>query len=92
VSPTIASNPSIEYWFLLHFEDTNKVFIASELKKYLKKYIPDYSTDENFLEKEDWVKNMSDNISIVCERAEKYTNENMSFTSFPLLISELKPK
>jgi hypothetical protein len=62
------------------------------LPPYLKKYIPKYLTDEDFLEREDWFKNMSDNISIACERAEKYTNENMSFTSFPLLISELKPK
>jgi len=30
------SNPSIEYWFLLHYTDENRSFNAEELKKYLK--------------------------------------------------------
>lgn len=38
------SNPSFEYWYLLHFECTNRPFLnASEVEKQLKTYIPHYA-------------------------------------------------
>lgn len=37
------SNPSFEFWYLLHFEDTDRPFAdASEVTRYLKRHIPDY--------------------------------------------------
>jgi hypothetical protein len=37
------SNPSVEYWFLLHFENTNRSFQnADQVCAALRKYIPDY--------------------------------------------------
>jgi hypothetical protein len=46
------SNPSIEYWFLLHYTDENRSFNAEEVKKYLKTYISGYETSEDFLKNE----------------------------------------
>ena len=38
------SNPSFEYWVLLHYERTGKGFInAAEVIRALNRYIPDYS-------------------------------------------------
>ncbi|MCY3022316.1 MAG: RloB family protein [Planctomycetota bacterium] len=38
------SNPCFEYWFLLHFEDTNSAFLnAAKLIKHLRKHLPKYS-------------------------------------------------
>ncbi len=38
------SNPAVEYWFLLHFENTNRPFQnADQLCAVLRKYIPEYN-------------------------------------------------
>lgn len=38
------SNPSVEYWFLLHFENTNRPFQnTDQLCDVLRKYIPEYN-------------------------------------------------
>ena len=53
------SMPSIEYWFLIHYLNTNKHFSTSEdVIKVLRKYIPDFSKHESFLSKEKWVSEM----------------------------------
>jgi hypothetical protein len=37
------SNPSFEFWYLLHFENTSRPFADSdELEGFLKKHVPDY--------------------------------------------------
>jgi hypothetical protein len=37
------SNPSFEYWYLLHFRDTGEFFQhGEELKRALRQYLPDY--------------------------------------------------
>lgn len=78
----IYSNPSIEYWFLLHHEDTNRFFNAVELKNYLKKYISNYSTDENFLKNEKWVKDLLDKLEYAVKNSKKYTDGTNSYTNF----------
>ncbi len=52
------SMPSIEFWFLLHFQYTTREFRnADEAEKALKKYIPDYEKEQrSFLSKQEWVK------------------------------------
>jgi len=56
------SMPSIEFWFLLHYQLTTREFInADEAAEMLKKYIPDFSKSKNFLENQKWVKDMSGN-------------------------------
>jgi hypothetical protein len=51
--------PSIEYWFLLHHEHTNRYFKdAKAVETTLKKYIPDYEKTAQFLEKEKWARDL----------------------------------
>ncbi|WP_321332055.1 RloB family protein [uncultured Bacteroides sp.] len=66
---------SIEYWFLLHYEDTCRHFQDSNAtEKALKRYIPSYDKTRKFLEKEKWVKDMIGNgkMAKACELAEKH--------------------
>jgi len=43
------STPSFEYWYLLHFENTDRPFHnASEVIQSLKKYLPDYDKKETY--------------------------------------------
>lgn len=57
------SMPSIEYWFLIHYLNTNKHFASShDVIKVLQRYIPDFSKHESFLSKEKWIVDLvSDN-------------------------------
>jgi hypothetical protein len=50
------SLPSVEYWFLLHFQNTNKYFIDSKtVEMDLKSFLSNYDKKTVFLEKERWV-------------------------------------
>jgi len=75
------SNPSIEYWFLLHYTDENRSFNAEELKKYLKTYISGYETSEDFLKNENWVNSLLVNLLDAIQRAKKYKNSEQSYTN-----------
>jgi hypothetical protein len=45
----IVNNPCLEYWFLLHFEQTSKFFSTYEkLEKSVKKYLTDYEKTEKY--------------------------------------------
>ena len=66
---------SIEYWFLLHYEDTCRHFQDSDAtEKALKRYIPAYDKSRKFMEKEKWVKDMiaDGKMDKACKLAEKY--------------------
>lgn len=66
---------SIEYWFLLHYEDTCRHFQDSAAtEKALKRYVPGYDKTRKYLEKEKWVMDMiSDGkMQKACTLAEKY--------------------
>jgi len=66
---------SIEYWFLLHYEDTCRHFQDSAAtEKALKKYVPSYDKSRKYLEKEKWVADMisDDKMKNACNLAEKY--------------------
>lgn len=46
----IENNPSMEFWFLLHFVFTNRQFDSpDQLMNVLKKYIDDYEKSEHYL-------------------------------------------
>lgn len=50
---------SIEYWFLLHFEDTCRHFLDSAAtERALKRYLPTYGKTRKYLEKDSWVRDM----------------------------------
>ncbi len=66
------SLPSVEYWFLLHFQHTNKYFIDSNaVEKELKSFLSNYDKKTEFLEKEKWVRDLcADNkLEIAIQRA-----------------------
>ena len=87
------SLPTIEYWFLLHFRDTcpnypNSAVVIRELKR----HIPAFAKNEDFLEKEKWVRDMSiTNGSLLqaMERAEKYSHGEASYSNIYLAINKL---
>jgi len=51
---TIFNNPCLEFWFLLHFEQTTKYFPrCSKAEKQLKKHIPTYEKTQKYFTKQD---------------------------------------
>lgn len=51
--------PSIEFWFLLHYEHTTREFRNSgEVERKLKTYLSDYSKAKSFLESKRWVEKL----------------------------------
>lgn len=70
---------SIEFWFLLHYEDTCRHFNDSAAtEQALKHYIPAYDKTRKYLEKEKWVKEMiaDGKMDKACELAEKYNGKD----------------
>lgn len=77
------SMPSIEFWFLLHFEKTNKHFSSSDkVIEVLERYMP-YEKKEKFLENISWVQRLLaegrmqralDNATELGRSGESYTN------------------
>lgn len=50
------SMPSIEFWFLLHYLNTNRYFATSDdVIDVLRRYMPNFSKHQSFLSKEAWV-------------------------------------
>jgi hypothetical protein len=78
------SMPSIEFWFLIHYLNTNKHFNTSDdVIEVLRKYIPDFSKQEKFLSQEKWVANMlsEDRLKQACQRAESMGIEGASYSN-----------
>ncbi|QHI35817.1 hypothetical protein IMCC3317_11650 [Kordia antarctica] len=50
----IVNNPCVEFWFLLHFEKTAKLFTdCNSAEKQLKKYLKDYEKTQKYFTKQD---------------------------------------
>lgn len=91
------SMPSIEFWFLIHYLNTNKYFASStDVIKVLHRFLPDFSKHETYLEKEKWVVDMIANgkQDIAMDRAkgfgmtgESYSNIYKAFEKFMELNS-----
>ena len=66
------SMPSIEYWFLLHYANTNRHFGTSKaVITELVKHIKEFDKTETFLKNQKWVDDMSDDgrIEAAAQRA-----------------------
>lgn len=77
------SMPSIEYWFLLHFQETNKYFRdAKSVERELRKHLKTYIKTSHFLENEAWVKDLcSDNKrELAVRRAKAFGDDGKSFS------------
>ena len=84
------SMPSIEFWFLLHFQYTTREFVnASDVELTLKKHIPDYSKEQTaFLKNQEWVDFLCANNRMItaaknAERLLKQKEQGEQGTHFP---------
>ncbi len=91
------SLPSIEYWFLLHHEKTNRYFKdAKAVEKALKKYIHDYDKTSQFLEKEKWVQDLcsDDKLRQAIDFSKHLAPEGGSYTNlyeaFEVFFNDMK--
>lgn len=74
---------SIEYWFLLHYENTNRFFKDSAAtEKALRKYIPDYEKKEKFLQDTKWVSELCSNgkLELAKKRAKAFGHKGKSYS------------
>jgi len=90
-----SSLPSIEYWFLLHYEHTNRHFKdAKAAETALKKYVSSYEKTAQFLEKEKWVCDMcaENKLRQATERAKHFEPMQGSYTNmhevFDILLKD----
>jgi hypothetical protein len=86
------SLPSIEYWFLLHYRNTNRYFGTSQaVIEDLKNFIPQYDKAEKFLQQEKWVAEMVDEgrQEEACDRAKAFGTDGESYTNVYKVIDEL---
>jgi hypothetical protein len=59
------SMPSIEFWFLLHYQKTTREFCnANEVLIYLSRHLKDYSKSESYLRSSKWVEELFKNGNI----------------------------
>ncbi len=84
------SLPAIEYWFLLHYDNTCPGFPSTKsAEKDLRKFLPQYKKKESFLQNPEWVRTMSQttgdyNQAIIRARTfgtvgQSYTNLHKAF-------------
>lgn len=93
------SLPSIEYWFLLHHEHTNRYFKnAKAAETALKRYINDYEKTAQFLEKEKWVQDLcvEDKLSQAIVSSKRFEPEHGSYSNmheaFDVLLKDAQAK
>lgn len=75
---------SIEYWFLLHFDNTNRYFKdSSATESELRKYIPDYEKKSKFLQNTQWVKDLcsESKLKLAQERAKLFGQNGEYYTN-----------
>ena len=86
------SMPSIEFWFLLHYLNTNRYFATSDdVIVMLRKYIPHFSKHQSFLSKEQWVTELSgDNrLDMAINNAQTIGTDGESYTNLYKLFNLL---
>lgn len=88
------TKPSIEYWFLLHFENMTKELSSSEVIRELKKHINDYDKKQDYLQKDKWFNIMmkEGNIQKAIERAKNNNNENGSYSNIWKGLEKIQKK
>ncbi len=78
------SLPSVEYWFLLHYRNTNRHFGSSaEVERELRTYIEGYKKRADFLEKEKWVSDMCSDqkLETAIQRAKDFGETGESYSN-----------
>ncbi len=75
---------SLEYWFLLHFENTNRHFKDSAAtENELRKHIPEYEKKAKFLQELKWVSNLSSEgkLELAKTRAKFFGEDGESYSN-----------
>jgi hypothetical protein len=88
-----SSMPSIEYWFLLHYENTNRFFgTSNKVIQVLRKHIPNFDKKEVFLRQEKWVSSMidCDKMTDALNRAKRLGHSGESYSDFWKVIDKLQ--
>ena len=93
----IVNNPCLEYWFLLHFQKTNKVFTAcTDAEKQVSQKLKGYEKTKKFFKKDnDIYKQLKPYLQTAKENAtalgsfDTY-NHSKAMCEMPLLFQELK--
>lgn len=88
-----SSMPSIEYWFLLHYESTNRFFgTSSRVIEALRKYMLNFEKKEQFLRQEKWVATMTtDNkMAEAHNRARQLGHSGQSYSDFWKAIDKMQ--
>lgn len=83
------SMPSIEFWFLLHYLNTNRYFATSDdVIDVLHRYMPNFSKHQSFLSKEAWVLELlADNrLATAISNANTIGIEGESYSRLPKLF------
>ena len=78
------SMPSIEYWFLLHYENTNRYFKDSAAtENELCKHIPEYEKKVRFLQELKWVSDLCSDgkFELAKNRAKFFGEDGESYTN-----------
>lgn len=89
------SMPSIEFWFLLHYLNTNRYFATSDdVIDVLHKYIPDFSKQEKFLSKEKWVADLlaDHRLETAIQRSQAFGTEGESYSNLPKAFEVIEDK
>ena len=90
----IESRPCIEFWFLLHYKNTDKCFVNyDEIIVELCKHIPEYCKNQNYIaslyEKlKDKLETARQNSEAICKK-ERVDNEDYSYSGMHILIQIL---
>ena len=93
----IVNNPCLEYWFLLHFEKTTKIFTTCiDVEKEVSRHLKGYEKTEKFFKKDnDIYKQLKPYLQTAKENAtalgsfDTY-NHSKAMCEMPLLFQELK--
>lgn len=86
------SFPSIEFWFLLHFEKTNKHFPNSKtVERELKKFVTDYTKTKNYLKNIRWVEQLVEKLKTACNNAKSIEQvDGCSYSNIFIAIEQLE--
>ena len=87
------SLPSVEYWFLLHYRNTNRFFASSaEVERELRTFIGRYEKKADFLEKEKWVADMCSDqkLETAIHRAKGFGESGESYSNIYRAIELLR--
>lgn len=86
------SMPSIEFWFLLHYMNTNRYFATSDdVIIALRRYISNFSKHQSFLSKEVWVSELiaENRLDTAIANANSIGIEGESYSNLHILFNIL---